>query len=88
LGAKVLSVKYHDSPTSLDFPGATIVKSSQYAVRLEVDTQVTAIESVMEHILKAGSVADITIEDPPLEEVIAHIYSQPPVPSVGEEDLD
>jgi ABC-2 type transport system ATP-binding protein len=88
LGAKVLSVKYHDNPTSLEFPGATIVKSSQYAVRLEVDTQVTAIESVMERILKAGAVADITIEDPPLEEVIAHIYSQPPKPSTGEEDSD
>jgi ABC-2 type transport system ATP-binding protein len=53
-----------------------------------VDTQVTAIEAVMEHILKAGSVADITIEDPPLEEVIAHIYSQPPQASTGEEDSE
>lgn len=88
LGAKVLSVKYHDNPSSLDFPGATIVKSSQYAVRLEVDTQVTSIEAVMEHILKAGSVADITIEDPPLEEVIAHIYSQPPQAPTGDEDSE
>lgn len=86
LGSKVLSVKYHDNPTSLDFPGATIVKSGQYAVRLEVDTRVTAIEAVIEHVLKAGAVADITIEDPPLEEVIAHIYSQPPQESTGEED--
>jgi ABC-2 type transport system ATP-binding protein len=84
LGSKVLSVKYHDTPASLDFPGATIVKS----VRLEVDTRVTAIEAVIEHILKAGAVADITIEDPPLEEVIAHIYSQPPQPSTGEEDSE
>jgi ABC-2 type transport system ATP-binding protein len=88
LGSKVLSVKYHDTPASLDFPGATIVKSGQYAVRLEVDTRVTAIEAVIEHILKAGAVADITIEDPPLEEVIAHIYSQPPQPSTGEEDSE
>ncbi len=39
-------------------------------------------------LLKAGAVADITIEDPPLEEVIAHIYSQPPKPSTGEEDSE
>lgn len=30
----------------------------------------------MSQILQAGSVADIAIEDPPLEEAIAHIYSQ------------
>lgn len=88
LGSKVLSVKYHHPPTSLDFVGVTIVKASQYAVKLEVDTQKTDIEKVMAEILKAGPVADITIEDPPLEEVIAHIYSQPPMPSTGEADSD
>jgi hypothetical protein len=30
----------------------------------------------MAEVLRAGPVADIAIEDPPLEEVIAHIYSQ------------
>jgi hypothetical protein len=31
---------------------------------------------VMSAVLRAGPVADIAIEDPPLEEVIAHIYQQ------------
>ncbi len=31
----------------------------------------------MNEVLGAGSVADIAIEDPPLEEVIAHIYGNP-----------
>jgi ABC-2 type transport system ATP-binding protein len=30
----------------------------------------------MTEVLRAGPVADIAIEDPPLEEVIAHIYGQ------------
>ena len=34
-------------------------------------------------VLAAGSVADIAIEDPPLEEVIAHIYGQDVVVSRG-----
>jgi ABC-2 type transport system ATP-binding protein len=33
---------------------------------------------VMTEVLKAGPVADIAIEDPPLEEVIAHIYTAQP----------
>ena len=78
LGAKVLSVKFHEPPKPIDLKGVTILKSTQFGLQLEVDTQKMPIETVMESILKAGPVADITIEDPPLEEVIAHIYSQPP----------
>ncbi len=51
-------------------------RPTEYALRLEVDTRIVPIEVVMTEVLKAGPVADIAIEDPPLEEVIAHIYGQ------------
>jgi ABC-2 type transport system ATP-binding protein len=54
----------------------TQLKASEYTLKLEVNTRITPIETVMTQILQAGSVADIAIEDPPLEEVIAHIYAQ------------
>ncbi len=76
LGAKILDVKYHESPEPFSLPGVTQLKSSGYALKLEIDTQLISIEQVMNEVLKAGSVADIAIEDPPLEEVIAHIYNQ------------
>jgi len=75
LGSKVLSVKFHAPPAVIDLPGVTTLKSTEYALKLEVDTRVTPIERVMIEVLRAGSVADIAIEDPPLEEVIAHIYT-------------
>ncbi len=80
LGSKILSVKFHAPPTPISLPGVTVLKSTEYALKLEVDTQVTPIEAVMNEVLRAGSVADIAIEDPPLEEVIAHIYQQAEVP--------
>jgi ABC-2 type transport system ATP-binding protein len=83
LGSKILSVKFSAPPTKIDLPGVTILKATEYALKLEVDTQITAIEVVMNEVLKAGSVADIAIEDPPLEEVIAHIYQQGPVKEVA-----
>ena len=76
LGAKVLSVKFHAPPSTIDLPGVTTLKATEYALKLEVDPLVTPIERVMIAVLHAGPVADIAIEDPPLEEVIAHIYSQ------------
>src|SRR6266545_2479052 len=75
LGSKVLSVKFHAPHTGIALPGVTILKATEYALKLEVDTSAAPIEVVMTEVLKAGPVADIAIEDPPLEEVIAHIYT-------------
>lgn len=73
---KILGVRFNGVPTLIDLPGVTTLKSTQYALKLEVDTNLTPIEQVMSAVMAAGSVADISIEDPPLEEIIAHIYEQ------------
>jgi ABC-2 type transport system ATP-binding protein len=73
---KVLGVRFNGIPTPIDLPGVMMLKSTPYALKLEVDTTVTPIEQVMGAVMAAGSVADISIEDPPLEEIIAHIYEQ------------
>ncbi|QLE41427.1 ATP-binding cassette domain-containing protein [Nostoc sp. C052] len=76
LGSKIISVKFHTFPAQISLPGVTQLKTGEYGLKLEVNTRITSIETVMTQILQAGSVADIAIEDPPLEEVIAHIYAQ------------
>src|SRR5258708_31791732 len=76
LGSKIFSVRFHAPPAPIDLPGVTILKANEYAAKLEVNTNVTPIEAVMNEVLRSGSVADIAIEDPPLEEVIAVIYNQ------------
>jgi ABC-2 type transport system ATP-binding protein len=76
LGEKVVSAKFHAQPADFEIDGVTVTKRSGYAVRLLVDTQRTSIEAVAAAILQAGSVADITIEDPPLEDVIARVYGE------------
>lgn len=73
---KILGVRFNGLPTPIDLPGVTMLKSTPYALKLEVDTTLTPIEQVMGAVMAAGSVADISIEDPPLEEIIAHIYAQ------------
>lgn len=75
---KVIGVKFHDEHKSFDVPGVKILKSNAHALKLEVDTRVTAIDKVLHEVMQTGAVADITIEDPPLEEIIAHIYNQGP----------
>jgi ABC-2 type transport system ATP-binding protein len=51
-----------------------MIKLGQYGVKLRFDSRETPVEKVLSHLTQAGSVVDITISDPPLEEVIAKIY--------------
>ena len=76
LGAKIISAKFQEHPGSLELPGVKVIERTGYSLKLEVDTVKINIDEVTSAILKAGRVLDITIEDPPLEDVIAHIYNQ------------
>lgn len=78
LSEKILSVQFH-TPVALfpALPGVRSLEATEYALKLKIDTQVMPIEQVISQILQAGAVADIAIEDPPLDAVIAHIYNQP-----------
>jgi ABC-2 type transport system ATP-binding protein len=88
LRSKILNVKFHEMPQSISLPGVSIFEAIGYALKLEVDTKVIAIEKVVEAVLQAAPVADITIENPPLEKVIAHIYAQGETVSTGQADDD
>ena len=50
---------------------------STFVVRLDVDTSVTPIRSVLDTVLRTISVADLSVVDPPLEQVIGEIYERP-----------
>lgn len=78
LNSKILSVKFYasadTSAAKVALPGIDIIEATEYALKLNINTQITPIEKAISKILKAGSVADIAIEDPPLEKVISHFY--------------
>jgi len=56
--------------------GVETLKAGQYGVKLQFDTHHTPVDTVLAHLTQHGSVVDITISDPPLEEVIAKIYQE------------
>lgn len=75
LTTKIMDLKLA-APLALDLPEVTIRRAGRYAAKLEVDTARTRIEAVVRAILQRNTVLDITISDPPLEEVIAALYGQ------------
>lgn len=74
---KLVEVRYAEE-LSPDFSlkGMETLKVGKYGVKLRFDTQDTAAESVLTQLSAAGTLVDITISDPPLEEVIGMIYAQ------------
>ncbi len=77
LSSKILSARFHGEHKTVDLHGAKVLQSANYSIEVEIDTSIVTTEKVIKHILELGTIADISIEDPPLEEIIAHIYSQP-----------
>jgi ABC-2 type transport system ATP-binding protein len=77
LTTKMVEVRYAKE-IAKDFfiRGVEILKVGHYGVKLKFDSAKTSVDSVLSHISAAGDVVDITISDPPLEEVIAKIYEQ------------
>jgi ABC-2 type transport system ATP-binding protein len=57
--------------------GVTVVEHTDAALRLVVDTTTTSVRTVLDELLLGPGVVDISVVDPPLEEVIAEIYERP-----------
>jgi ABC-2 type transport system ATP-binding protein len=50
------------------------VSKDRYGVKLRFDARQTPVEKVMAHLSAAGTLLDITVSDPPLEDIIRLIY--------------
>lgn len=77
LTRKLVEVRYAEEvPPDFHIDGVETLKTGRYGVKLQFDTHQTQVSSVMTGLTQKGSVVDITISDPPLEEVIAKIYRE------------
>jgi len=74
MARKYVGVRYA-RPADLDLPGLTPVKRTDRAASFEVDTRRHALADVVKALASRGELEDITIEDEPLENVIAGIYA-------------
>jgi len=79
LTTKLVEVRYaQEMPAGFHLNGVEILKVGRYGVKLKFDTNQTPVDSVMSHLSNVGELVDITISDPPLEEVIAKVYKEGP----------
>jgi len=77
LATKRVEVRFAHPPGALDLAGVQVAWRSPVEADLVVDTASRPIRAVLDELLERGEVADISVADPPLEQVIAAIYRAP-----------
>ncbi|MBU4501250.1 MAG: ATP-binding cassette domain-containing protein [Nanoarchaeota archaeon] len=76
LSSKVLDVKLLESKDHFKLKGCRVLKVGKYGMKIKVDTNVTSIKKVMDYLVDNYDFADLTISDPPIEEIIKKIYEK------------
>lgn len=75
LNKKIIQIKYNQQ-INMDNCNLNVIKNKGDAIKVQVDTSRQDIEEVLTELIKYGKVNDITISEPPLEEIISYIYQQ------------
>lgn len=70
---KVIGVRYAE-PTEVCLKGLEPLKRTADAAKFEVDTTQHNLQAILQQLVEQGEVADVTVEDEPLENVIADLY--------------
>jgi ABC-2 type transport system ATP-binding protein len=75
LRRKVIGVRF-GQPVDDHFTleNATILKRGTWGVKIELDTHVRPVESLIAALMAYAPIVDLTVEDPPMEEIIREIY--------------
>jgi len=76
LGRKVIEVRFREPCALPEMTGVTTLLAEENHARLAVDTVVRPIGQVMQALTAPGLVADITVSDPPMEEIITTIFQK------------
>jgi viologen exporter family transport system ATP-binding protein len=76
LSTKLVELGLDQPAPPLDLLGVTVVEQTTTSARLSVDTARTSIREVLGIVLGTCAVGDVSVLDPPLEQVIAKIYTE------------
>jgi ABC-2 type transport system ATP-binding protein len=74
LQTKLLEVRFEEAPGALAIDGVQVTPESDTVYGLVVDTRRHSVREVLDELLDAYAIADMSVVDPPLEQVISEIY--------------
>ncbi len=78
LQTKLIEVRFEQPPGELAIDGVQARAESDTVYQLVVDTRRASVRAVLDELLDGFAIADISVVDPPLEQVISEIYEGAP----------
>ncbi|SFK73928.1 ABC-2 type transport system ATP-binding protein [Paenibacillus sp. 1_12] len=76
LTVKTIHLQLQETGASFSFPGVEVLLQEGLTLKLSIETTAVSIEQVLAHIVSKYRVIDVTIEDPPMDQIITHIYAR------------
>ncbi len=73
---KHIEVKFGDKIRTFKFKGCKVIDKQDYQIKIELNTKKAPVQDLINYLLKNFDVADITVADPPIEEIIRKIYRE------------
>ncbi|CAM3238107.1 ATP-binding cassette domain-containing protein [Paenibacillus lupini] len=71
---KTVQLVLENDPGQLSLDGVAVLTRSGSRLTLSVDTGHTTIESVMSALMSSHRIVDMTVQDPPMEDIISRMY--------------
>jgi len=75
---KRLTIETVEAQPRVELVGVTVLRRVPHRVELEIDLTVAPVESVIGALLLKVRVRDLTVEDPPMDEIVQAIYDSAP----------
>ena len=72
---KVVTLMTADATVELKLPGVAVTAHDPHRTVFEVDVEQTPVEAVVQAAMRATRLRDLTVEDPPMEEIVQAIYA-------------
>ena len=76
VNTRIVRAQFQASPHAIELPGCVVRSRSAYEWVMEIDVSVIPVPVAIARLAEAAPIADITVEDPPLERVITRIYKE------------
>jgi ABC-2 type transport system ATP-binding protein len=75
LRKKVVTLRTQERDAGLTLAGVRALKAEPHRLVLEVDLEQTPVDRVVAQALRTLTLEDLTVEDPPMEEIVKAIYA-------------
>jgi ABC-2 type transport system ATP-binding protein len=71
---KIIKIVTENEIKNIDTKEMKIIEKTKYSLEFEINTKKLPIHTVIDYLVKENKVKDISIKDPPIEEIIEEIY--------------